>query len=125
MNKEFTITSAGEYIAQQGGYTLSSGTYRLASILASAHDMLHNIQGMEEIVAEIAGVLNIEPGADAEKLDYLGKINLRGTENESRVNAVWEHVMEELEALAPEGYYFGSAQGNSSDIGFHKELEEE
>lgn len=119
MKKEFTIASARERIAEQEGFIVSSGTHRLASLLASTHDVVKNIEGMEALTEEIARAIHIEPGENAELLDYQGKVHLGSTENEERVNYLWnETVYHAMNELAPKGYYFGSHAGNGSDIGF-------
>lgn len=123
MNKEFTKESAREYIAQQEGFIVSSGTLNTASLLASAHDMLVNIAGMEETTERIARLFQLEEGERAEYLDFYEDERITVIALSEAVD-MWQEVSEEMQSLAPDGYYFGSHAGNGSDIGFFQAEEE-
>lgn len=119
MNKEFNIQSAREHIEELGGYILSNGTLNPASLLASAHDFLVNIDGMEGPTKRIAELFQLEDGEWAERLDFHSDERVTVVAMAEAVD-LWEDIQSDLNELAPQGYYFGSHPGNDSEIGYHE-----
>lgn len=86
--------------------TVSHGTLRSWDLLNSFLSPLEELSGNEPLQREVRAMLVF--GED--EVQYGNK----GEEASELLNEVFD----ELEAVAPDGYYFGNTDGDSSDFGF-------
>jgi hypothetical protein len=97
-----------------------------AGVSVSEHTMLPNEVGAK-IVHVLAAVGSITSEREKQLLSKLhrlavatdrlhGAAQLRARDALSYL--VWEDLFDQMNSIAPEGYYFGAHEGNGSDYGF-------
>lgn len=109
-------------IAKGEGYILSEATHRSEDLLSASYDFMKMYEINEELRKEIADVFTSEPTPyniyyassiiPAEKRDYANEL-------------FNETVYSYFNRLAPDGYYFGTTEGDGSCFGWFKAPEEE
>lgn len=105
-------------IQDNGGLIISDGTLNTQHLLTKAYDFIGALGLDEGLREEIRGVfVGDEPTFYNQ---FYGKTRL----NESKIEEaeyIWnEDVFDCLNGIAPEGYYFGSSEGDGACIGFFK-----
>ena len=123
-------------IVKKGGYILSDGTLNLEHLLPKAYDLLRKyaIKLPGDLYAEILHCFEFKDGYKFNKqkpglfeAQYHGHAKLKQTSAFQDVASyLWnEDLYNFFNSIAPEGYYFGSSEGDGACIGWFKFEEEE
>ena len=121
-------------IRRNEGYILSEGTLNLVHLLTSAYDLLneYNIKSAQ-LKKDIESVFNNtgEFKDDKEKMipsfgnQFYGWIEIPDDKMEE-ASYIWnEDIFYFFNEIAPNGYYFGSQEGDGALIGFWQFLDDE
>ncbi len=101
--------------------TVSSGTLRTADLIAALSDELANIEPNDIVLSVNRALIlkakacsQMSSGADDELVEW--SIRTQGDPNQP--SWLMLELMERLNDHAPEGYYFGSHEGDGADYGF-------
>ena len=86
--------------------SISHGTLRTRDLLDSFESVLIELSDNKQLKTEVSEMLAF--GED--EIEY----------GDKACEAAWllESVFDEMESLAPSGYYFGSTEGDASDYGY-------
>lgn len=114
-----------QWVKKNEGYILSDGTLNLTHLLAKAHDFIVNFRIKTPLKKEIASLFK---GIENESC-ILNKVYHSEThileEKMEEANAIWnEDVFYFLNEIAPNGYSFGSSDGDGALIGWFSYSEE-
>lgn len=108
-------------ICKKGGLILSDGTLNLEHLLPKAHDLLrdYNINpSLRKEIRKLFVVRGWENGDDMWTHVYHGRVRIKDDEQASYL---WnEDVYNYFNNIAPNGYYFGSLEGDGACIGWFK-----
>ena len=123
-------------IKSEGGREFSIGTLNLNHLLAEAYDTIveWDLKGnpfkyiqSKSFRSEIKDCFIPTEGNNISyplyNAVFFGHCEI-SREKESEAHMIWEEVCNYFDSLAPNGYYFGSTEGNGSEIGWWK-LEED
>jgi len=124
-------------IKENEGFILSNGTLNLEHLLSSAYDTIvsYNLKGNPNSHIQTTTIRNdilecfVIDGDFMKSNDslyekvYHGEANINEKAPYSPYD-VWDDVNSYFQSLAPDGYYFGSLEGNDSYIGWFKYNEE-
>jgi predicted RNA-binding Zn-ribbon protein involved in translation (DUF1610 family) len=120
-------------IKRNEGGVLSDGTLNLQHLLAKAYDLINNgnFEGKEKLLDEIWGLYKFENDIDDSKCDlyryqFIGWAELKEDEKSQNIaNEIWhEDLFNFFNEISPEGYAFGSSEGDGALFGWFK-IEEE
>lgn len=81
--------------------TVSHGTMRKEDLIPAFVETLHALDTNEEHTDLIAEACDLDHDYDSEQADY-----------------ILDDLFDALDALAPDGYYFGAHPGDGADYGF-------
>lgn len=131
-----------EIVESDGAYIFSEGTLNTQHLLAKAYDQLvayeiedapHGIGDLKSSILEVftpsqdSGYVSMQEVLDRSnglfEAQYLGRCELivyRHGDIALDPSDVWEAAFSFFESVAPEGYYFGSHEGDSSCIGWFR-----
>jgi hypothetical protein len=121
-------------IRSNGGYILSDGTLNLQHLLPKAYDLLnrYGIQAkdLKEEIFNCFQVLETKWKVKEQSLftmQYYSEAELKQDEESLQTASyLWnDDIYMFFNSLAPNGYYFGSSEGDGSCIGWFKYEEEE
>ena len=118
MNKE----ALQKEIIDKDGIILSDGTLNPQHLLTKAYDLIQAYNLGDDLEKAIEGVFVGETPTFYNQ--FYGQTKL--DENKREVaDYLWnEDVCDRLNNVAPEGYYFGSTEGDGACIGFFKDENE-
>lgn len=128
-----------------GAFIFSDGTLNLQHLLSKAYDLLvaYNLQDAKHGIGDLKTSIlecfkplfdtTMEQALERDNslfaCQYHGRCELleyRHGDIALSPHDVWEAAFSYFESLAPEGYYFGSQEGDGACIGwFHYDLEEQ
>lgn len=121
-------------IKETGGVEFLNGTLNLADLLAQAYDLItmYDLRGNpfkyiqnKSFRSEIKDLFRTTDGENGPVCypmwneRFYGNIELI-PDKESEAYMIWDEVCNYFNNLAPNGYYFGSTEGDGSDIGWWK-----
>lgn len=108
-------------VKQDNGYILSDGTHDYQALLCKSYDLLVNFNIRTHLKKEIEKALGLPKDASAERLYFYSEL----PEYDIDVLAsLWnDDVFYLFEDLTPNGYYFGTLEGDGACFGWFK-LEE-
>lgn len=117
-------------IRRNGGYILSDGTLNMQHLLPKAHDVLiaYNINA-KQLKQEIVECFTFDTkswkkvhAGSLFAAQYWGRAEIKKDfENDSNADYVWhDAVYNFFDNLSPNGYYFGSSEGDGACIGWFK-----
>lgn len=104
-----------EYLSEHGELTVSEGTLKVDDILGGIYEVLVHFKELPELRERIKSCFNKEPFTEGL---YYDEVYILPGKMEEAVELLEEVCVDELNGLCPDGYYFGSFEGNSSCIGF-------
>lgn len=102
-------------IRAEGSLVVSVDTLDVGDLLASIYELLKSYDELYDLRDDILDVFNIEPNKVS---IYNGEAYIIEGKEEEAEELLYEGCFTELQELCPEGYYFGSYEGNNSCIGF-------
>jgi hypothetical protein len=120
-------------ITVRGGFILSDGTCNLRHLLPKAYDLLNAIETKQELRTAILSCFDFgEYTFDTENASlfmaqYHDYCELK-SDSEKLIQAceLWnEDVFHYFNSIAPDGYYFGSNEGDGACFGWFKLEDEE
>jgi hypothetical protein len=112
-----------EVIKHHEGFILSDGTLKTETLLAKACE-LFNVYGIETKLNEEIPMLFTELGTGSLVADVYYGAEIKEDKREE-AEYIWnEDVYNLFSELSPNGYYFGSSEGDGACIGWFR-LEEE
>lgn len=120
-----------EDILKNEGYILSDGTLNLKHLLPKAYDLLNYYELGAELRADIltcfkpAEGVEIDPRQSLFLYQYYSEVEL-DEEKQEEANYIWnEDVYNMFNFLSPDGYSFGSSEGDGACIGWFRWFDEE
>ena len=120
-----------EAIAKNEGYILSDGTLNLRHLLPKAYDLLNYYELGAELRAEIltcfnpVGDVELDPQQSLFLYQYYDDAELNEDKLED-ANYLWnEDVYNFFNFISPDGYFFGSSEGDGACIGWFRYEDEE
>ena len=120
-------------ITDFGGYTFSEGTHDTACLLAKAYDLLNGLEFSDEVeyipwrIARFSNQVEKALSWDRDEYDsafeayYWGALQVV---DEEQASYLLDDAFDILGSLSPEGYYFGSHEGDGACFGWWKYQEE-
>jgi hypothetical protein len=122
-------------VRQDGGYILSDGTLNEEHLLAKAYDFIKGWNVKSEIPSHIIEVYKFDEDYQPQKGDdismrelvYWGRAELKDdTKSMDSISWLWnETIFKFFNEISPNGYIFGSSEGDGACIGWFKYDEEE
>lgn len=103
-------------IENSGGYIISEGTLKTKDLIASIYQFLvdNNLAG-EELLEDIRNHFVLEPNAYN---IYHSLSHIKEGMEDSAEFLLNEELYDLMNDIAPDGYYFGSSEGDGACIGF-------
>ena len=118
-------------IRKEQGYILSTDTLNLEQLLPSAYDLIVSYNMRTNLKQEIESVFVNTDKEDEEKYlptfhnQYYSSITIPGNKMED-ASYLWnEDIFNYFNNISPNGYYFGSQEGDGACIGWFKCEEED
>jgi hypothetical protein len=121
--KTALVEKVQEFILAHDGFIVSTDTLRTEDLLGSVYNFLGRFIHYEDarkVCEEIAGYFTEEPTPFNR---YYGRTELKDLE--SATEYYQDTVFNMLNEIAPEGYYYGSTEGDGACIGFFQYMEED
>lgn len=123
-------------IIRNGGYILSDGTLNLQHLLPKAYDILINYELDDnfELQNEILSCFELRIWSNQEFINKGFSLFVEQYHNDAKLkddkqieaSDIWEEDINELfNNIAPDGFYFGSTEGDGACIGWFKYESEE
>ena len=102
--------------------TLIHGTLRNEDLLPAFRNELHNLsEGQHPLVGQFDRTVETEPWLDWYSVDI--RLADIAPEDQEYASELVNDLMDALNEYAPDGYYFGSIEGDGSDFGFWQDEE--
>jgi hypothetical protein len=122
-----SIKDLQKTIRKEGCYILSDGTLNLTHLLPCAYDLIVSYNMQTTLKKDIESVFIPTEKADykLEKLptyynQYHGNVEISNSKMEE-ASMIWnEDIYNYFNAISPNGYYFGSSEGDGALIGWWK-----
>jgi hypothetical protein len=104
------------------GKIFSEATLRLGDLLTSAYDLMKDYQldddASKELMQDIRDIFGHDDPTSLN--DYYHNLRDIDSDEDLRYQAseLWERVSDHFEALSPEGFYFGTSEGDGACFGW-------
>jgi hypothetical protein len=113
-----TENNLTKYIKTHGGFVMSEGSLRMEDLLSAAYNVMNVFKFGSLLCSEIECVFDGDVPTPSNVFYGTSKIH----SEESELNQeLWDSVYVLFEEICPDGFYFGSQDGDGACIGFWKE----
>lgn len=109
-------------IRKEEGYILSDGTLNLTHLLPKAYDLMLSYNLQTNLKKEIESVFTALPTFHNQ---YYGETEIIEDKMEDAVYLWNEDIFNYFNNISPNGYYFGSSEGDGACLGWFKYEENE
>lgn len=124
--KFYGTGSFKRFVKDEGGYIFSTGTHNYNDLLSSAHELFLRFDIDTKYVKKIENLFEFDTESDYTLSDavYYNKIKLSEFESEEVAEFWNETLFNYFNEVSPEGYYFGTSEGDGSCYGWFESVEE-
>lgn len=119
---KLTVENLKHEIIAKEGLVISEATLKIEDLLSTYYQLIKNYHLSDTRMEEIQSFFDEEPTA----YNYFYNIaHLLGDKEEEATEYLNESLFDFFNEICPEGFYFGSNEGDGACIGFFKYDEEE